>query len=397
MASDTLFSSVKKETKKSYSAIFDKEWPTWLAGILIAMLALLIFLWDKPWGVAGGYRNWGNWFLYGVGINDKMPFSPWFHPLSMSNIGIFAGALMSAMMSRQFRIRQAPLYEYAKGIVGGLLMGLGAALSRGCNVGGFYTASGMLSLGGIAMMFGIGAGAWIGLRYLLWEMDNVTIKPLARKKKKGPFLGINWEQVQPYIGGAIFIAVIAVFYLYSSIDKSILGGILFFGFLIGLVMHRSRFCFARAFRCPFMTGEAEMVKVVAMSLMIYGMGAAAIKYAWVKEPMLGVVHPFLFGSLGGGLIFGIGMILAGGCASSSLWRVAEGHLKLVLALVGFSLANALTHKFLMAFELKDKLGKGIFMPEIFSWQVAIPLFIIFFISWVYLAIWNEESEKFVIF
>jgi len=162
-------------------------------------------------------------------------------------------------------------------------------------------------------------------------------------------------------------------------------------------MHRSRFCFVRAFRCPFMTGEADMVRVVAMSLMIYGAGAAIIKWAWLKEPMIGVHHPFLFGSLGGGIVFGIGMILAGGCASSTLWRIGEGHLKLVVTLIGFSLANSITSKILIAYDFKDKLGKGIFMPDLFSWPLIIPIFIFFFMFWVFLAIWNEETEKFVIF
>jgi uncharacterized membrane protein YedE/YeeE len=170
----------------------------------------------------------------------------------------------------------------------------------------------MLSMGGIAMMIGLGAGAWIGLKYLLWELEHLPAKPLSQKHGSEPFLGINWDRVQPYIGTGVVVAVIAAFYAYSTVDKAQIGGLLFLGFLIGLVMHRARFCFVRAFRCPFMTGEAEMVKVVAMSLMIYGMGSAIIKWAWIKDPMTGVYHPFFLGSLAGGLIFGVGMILAGG-------------------------------------------------------------------------------------
>lgn len=397
MASGTFYSSIKEETRKNYIAVFEQDWPSWLAGIFIAVLALMIFLWDSPWGIAGGYRNWGNWMWYAVGIGKDKPFPPWMHPMSLSNFGIFAGAFFSALMSRQFMVRKAPPLEYAKGIIGGMLMGTGAAFSKGCNVGGFFTATGMLSMGGIAMMVGLGAGAWLGLKYLLWEMENISVKPMPVKKNKGPFLGINWDRVQPYLGALLFVSVIGSFYLYSSIDESTLGGLLFFGFLIGLVMHRSRFCFVRAFRCPFMTGEAEMVKVIAMSTMIYGMGSAVIKYAWLKEPMVGVYHPFFLGSLVGGLIFGVGMILAGGCASSTLWRIGEGHLKLVLALIGFSLANPLTAKAIESFQLTKILGKGVFMPDVFSWPLTIPLFILFFVAWAFVAIWNEESEKFVIF
>lgn len=397
MQSGSLIASVKEEGRKNYIAVFEQDWPSWLAGIFIALLALMIFLWSAPWGIAGGYKNWGNWVLYAVGINHEKPFAPWIHPMSMSNFGIFAGAFFSAMMSRQFKIRRAPNLEYAKGIVGGILMGIGAAFAGGCNVGGFFTATGVLSMGGIAMMIGLGGGAWIGLKYLLWELEHLPAKPLGEKHGSKPFLGINWDQAQQYIGAGVAVAVIAAFYTYSTLDKTEIGGLLFFGFLIGLVMHRARFCFVRAFRCPFMTGEAEMVKVVAMSLMIYGMGSAIIKWAWIKDPMAGVYHPFFLGSLVGGLIFGVGMILAGGCASSTLWRIGEGHLKLVMTMIGFALSNALATKAITALKLSDRLGKGIFMPEVFTWEVTIPLFVVFFVMWAFIAIWNEESEKFVIF
>lgn len=275
-------------------------------------------------------------------------------------------------------------------------MGVGAAFAKGCNVGGFFTATGMLSFGGIAMMTGLIAGAWIGLKYLLWEMENIPSKPMAQGKPKRAG-GMDLTKIQPLIGMMVLIGTIVAFYVYSSIDKTVIGGLLFLGFLIGLVMHRSRFCFVRAFRCPFMTGEAGMVKVVAISLILYGASSAVIKWAWVKEPMMGVYHPFFIGSLVGGVIFGIGMILAGGCASSTLWRIGEGHLKLVLALFGFSFANAFTVKLLTAYDIMSKLGSGIFMPDVLTWQLTIPVFILFFLAWAVIAGWNEETEKFVIF
>ena len=80
---------------------------------------------------------------------------------------------------------------------------------------------------------------------------------------------------------------------------------MFFGLVIGLVMHRSRFCFVRAFRDPLMTGDAEMVKVVSLSLMIYGLGSAVIKWNYIQPDTMGVFHPFWIGSLLGGSHFRI--------------------------------------------------------------------------------------------
>jgi len=248
------------------------------------------------------------------------------------------------------------------------------------------------------MMLGLGAGAYIGLRYLLWEMEHLPQKTVSRMKTDtGAGRGRDWKKLQPVFGMFIVITGIAAFYTYSAFNLTKIGGLLFFGLLIGIVMHRSRFCFVRAFREPFMTGEADMVKAVAVSLMLFGFGAAVIKWNWIQPPEMGVFHPFWIGSLAGGLIFGIGMLLAGGCASSTLWRAAEGHTKLMVALVSFAAANPLTHALINYTGLKTALGSGYFMPEILSWHIALPVFGAVMIAWVLLAGWNERTEKFVIF
>jgi uncharacterized membrane protein YedE/YeeE len=392
VSSDSFWGSLKEEARRNYIAIFEREWPTWLAGIFLALVALLIFLWKGPWGVAAGYRNIGDWFFFLGGVGDERPYSPLLHPITLTSGGLMVGAFVSALMSRQFKLHRAPPLEYAKSAIGGVLMGAGAVLAAGCNVGGFYTAAAMLDFGGVAMMVGLIVGAWIGLRYLLWEMEHVPQKGVEQHPPSEKWLGL-----QPFLGGTVLVLVIAAFYLYSVFEQTELGGLLFFGFLIGLIMHRSRFCFVRAFRCPFMTGDAEMVKVVAMSLMIYGMGTAVIKWAWIQEPAMGVTHNFWMGSLFGGAVFGAGMLVAGGCASSTLWRVGEGQTKMVLTLITFALTNSLLARTLKSLNLYDKMGHGLFIPETLTWYVTVPIFIIFFAFWAFIAIWNEKSEKLVMF
>jgi uncharacterized membrane protein YedE/YeeE len=388
----TFWSSLKEETRSSYTAIFEKEWPKWLAGILLAIVALLLFLWHSPWGVANGYKNWGDWVFYLAGAADERPVSPLLHPVSLTNIGLLLGALVSALMSRQFKVRRAPLLEYLKGLVAGILMGTGAVLAAGCNVGGFYSALGMLDTSGAAMMAGMLIGSLIGLRYLLWEMEHMPQRTIAEKPPRSGFV-----KVQPILGGAIIVLIVLTFYLYGALDKTELGGLIFFGFLIGLIMHRSRFCFVRAFRCPFMTGDAEMVKVVAMSLVIYAMGSAVIKWSWVQDPAMGVMHHFWFGSFVGGIVFGVGMLIAGGCATSTLWRMGEGHLKLLVTMVSFAVTISLVTTVLKSRGLYEKLGQGQFLPDVLTWHLTVPLFVLMCVLWAVVAIWNEKSEKFVIF
>ena len=397
MSDVTFIKSSAEDIRDGYKAVFESKWPSWLAGIFLAILALLIFLWNVPWGIANGYRNWGDWMLYLLRISDIQPeMAPWLHSLSVTNFGLLAGAFASALLSRQFRFRKAPAIEYAKGIIGGILMGTGAVLAHGCNVGGFYTAVGVFSMGGYSMMIGLGVGAFIGLRYLLWEMEHLPQKNAqAAPSNKAP--KINWTRKKPYIGGLIILTGILAFYLYAAYGQAQIGGLLFFGMLIGIVMHRSRFCFVRAFREPFMTGDAEMVKAVAISLILYGLGSAVIKWSWIQPPEMGVFHPFWVGSLIGGLIFGIGMLLAGGCASSTLWRAGEGHAKLMLTLISFALTNSMVGKWVDSTGIEALLGSGVFLPKLLSWQATLPIFLGIVLVWVLWAAWNEKSEKFVIF
>jgi hypothetical protein len=44
-----------------------------------------------------------------------------------------------------------------------------------------------------------------------------------------------------------------------------------------------------------------------------------------------------------------------------------------------------------------RLGKGIFMPDIFSWQLTLPVMAVILIAWYLVVVWNEKTDKLVIF
>ncbi|MCP3901168.1 MAG: YeeE/YedE family protein, partial [Desulfobacteraceae bacterium] len=161
---------------RTYALFFYEKWPFWLGGLLIGLLSILTFAWARPWGVAGGLKYWGDSFFSLFGFYKNKSFAPLFSASSILAIGLFWGAFGSALMSKQFAIRTAPKLELLKGIIGGAIMGVGAALAKGCNVGGFFTAVSAMSLGGISMMFGLFIGAYLGLRYLYWEIEHLPSK-----------------------------------------------------------------------------------------------------------------------------------------------------------------------------------------------------------------------------
>lgn len=49
------FINISKSTlSEYYQYIFKSSWPVWVGSIFIPVLALCIFLWKAPWGIAGG-------------------------------------------------------------------------------------------------------------------------------------------------------------------------------------------------------------------------------------------------------------------------------------------------------------------------------------------------------
>jgi hypothetical protein len=131
--------------------------------------------------------------------------------------------------------------------------------------------------------------------------------------------------------------------------------ILFIGLAFGYVLQRSRFCFTASLRDPVLTGTTALTKAVIMSLALMSLAymAMQMKAAGMGLEKLGTeslksaaslpghvrdvgVHTVL-----GGFIFGIGAVIAGGCASGTLMRMGEGFLQQWIAIVFFIIGSVI--------------------------------------------------------
>src|SRR2546429_5270196 len=150
-----------------YAVLFSRPWPVWGSAILVATVNVFLFAFDRPWTASDGMRNWGDWVLTGLGVVRRADLlAPWLYSGSLLNAGVLLGGLVAALLSSEFAVRVPPRGELVKGGCGGLLMGVGAVLAFGCNIGGFFSATSALSLAGPGMMPGLGAGGVLRLRYL---------------------------------------------------------------------------------------------------------------------------------------------------------------------------------------------------------------------------------------
>ncbi len=117
---------------------------------------------------------------------------------------------------------------------------------------------------------------------------------------------------------------------------------LLLGLVAGVVMHRSDFCMAGMFRDLFLFRRPSLlgplVAVVASSMALFEGARFLGLLAPYPFPLLG--PPSLI-NLAGGLLFGMGMVLAGGCVVGTLYKMGAGSLPSALAFVGLVAGSAL--------------------------------------------------------
>ena len=113
-----------------------------------------------------------------------------------------------------------------------------------------------------------------------------------------------------------------------------------FGLGFGFVLQRARFCFASAFRDLFLLGYGRNMKGVLVGLAVGSVGFGLVMSRQVPMTFLDILPPSanvlplgLHTALGG-LLFGVGMVVAGGCVSGSVYRMGEGYVASWVAFAG---------------------------------------------------------------
>jgi uncharacterized membrane protein YedE/YeeE len=375
-------------------ALFGRAWPVWGAALIVATLNVFLFAFDRPWTASDGMRHWGDWLFVGLGLVRRPDLvAPWLYSGSLLNLGVLVGGAAGALCGGQFAVRLPGRGELVKGALGGALMGVGSMLAFGCNIGGFVSAISALSLAGFGMMLGLGLGAFLGLRYLLWELAHRPGWSAGRSRALDAPAATATSR-QPLAGALLLAAVAVAPFLYAAAGYSRQGVFLLFGAAFGVVFQRSRFCLVRAFREPFMTGEASHTRAAALAVALSTLGFAILKYTDAKDRGEWVFAAVGVGALLGGTLFGIGMTLAGGCGAGSIWRAGEGQVKLWAALGCFAIGASLARLALTSSGAVGKLGTAVFLPSVLGWGGALVLVVATMAAWALAATWNEDSRKF---
>ncbi len=107
------------------------------------------------------------------------------------------------------------------------------------------------------------------------------------------------------------------------------------GLVFGYALQRGGFCLTRAISNMALMGDATILRAYVLALLVAAIGVhALVTLGLVQVP----VRPFRWvANIGGGVLFGIGMIVSGGCSGSTWYRVGEGAVGAVVVLVGFAM------------------------------------------------------------
>ncbi|MCK7542479.1 MAG: YeeE/YedE family protein [Marinilabiliales bacterium] len=121
----------------------------------------------------------------------------------------------------------------------------------------------------------------------------------------------------------------------ENVMTPVISGLLV-GVLFGFALQRGRFRMNSAFRDIILGRDFTLFKALSIAILVEMIGFSILAFTGVVTL---APKPLMWGAnIVGGLIFGMGMVLAGGCASGITYRTGEGMMGALMAVLGFGLS-----------------------------------------------------------
>lgn len=172
-------------------------WPFVWGGVALALLnfATLLIL-GRPWAVALAYPLWGAKLSAWLGMDQYFEWefdfwTYWLQPgredalqdsllmdsASVMNMGIIVGAFLAACYAGKLSLQwRLPWQQWLAAVLGGLLLGYGATIAYGCNIGAYLGGISSGSLHGWVWLAAAFAGSFVGTRLRpLFRLPNKSV------------------------------------------------------------------------------------------------------------------------------------------------------------------------------------------------------------------------------
>jgi hypothetical protein len=168
-------------------------WPMVAGAVALALLNFTtLALSGRPWGITSAFALWGAKTLAALGIDvAQWPYwaapanagalaAPLSHDVtSVMDIGIVLGAMTAAALAGRYApVWRVPLRSLIAAVIGGLMLGYGARLAYGCNIGAYFSGIVSGSLHGWLWLVAAFAGNVLGTRLRpLFGLAVERVKP----------------------------------------------------------------------------------------------------------------------------------------------------------------------------------------------------------------------------
>ena len=307
-----------------------KFWSPVPAVIAAGILATYYFgITGTFWAVTGEFTRWGGQLLQLAGVHAEtwgyykligLEGTPLTRIDGMMIIGMFGGCFAAALWANNVKLRlPKSRIRIFQAIIGGMIAGFGARLAMGCNLAAFFTGIPQFSLHAWFFALATAIGSWFGARFTLLPMFRIPVK-MVKVSAASPLTQRPDQARRRFrLGMLIFVGMIG-WALLTAVGSPKLGLAMLFGVGFGLLIERAQICFTSAFRDLWITGRTQMAKAI-----IFGMAVSAIGiFSYVQ---LGVAPKIMWAgpnAVIGGLLFGFGIVLAGGCETGWMYRAVEG-------------------------------------------------------------------------
>lgn len=174
---------VESTLVKDASSILQGPWPLIAGALALAAVNIAtLILAGRPWGVTSGFALWGAKFvgLFGMDVSSWAYWSSASRAASLENsllqditsvmnFGIVLGALLAAGLAGKFAPSfKIPPRSIAAAVIGGLLLGYGARIAFGCNIGAYFSGISSTSLHGWLWFVAAFIGSSLGTRMRPW-------------------------------------------------------------------------------------------------------------------------------------------------------------------------------------------------------------------------------------
>jgi uncharacterized membrane protein YedE/YeeE len=170
-------------------------WPLVAGAIALALLNFAtLALSGRPWGITSAFALWGakaasaigfdvaSWPYWASKANAAALAAPVSRDVtSVMDIGIVLGAMMAAGLAGRYApVWRLPLRSLVAAIIGGLLLGYGARLAYGCNIGAYFSGIVSGSLHGWLWLVAAFFGNVVGTRLRpVFGLEVERLKPTA--------------------------------------------------------------------------------------------------------------------------------------------------------------------------------------------------------------------------